>query len=142
VRDLLAFEHAKWCLAYQSGEQPAVGERGVRELDFAGVPVLNPVLARLSLGHAVHELEGGACQAKPTPLLVYRPPRADEARWYVCEPLFFALLQRCAEQPGPLADKVREVAGELGRAIDEALLESLATSLTLALERGVLLGSR
>lgn len=143
LSDLLWFEEAKWRLAYQPCQRPRLGEDGVRELDFEGAPVLNPLLERLTLAYPVHTLAGeGTLAPIPTTLLVYRPDGIDEVRWCAADPLFAAILQRAAQGSETLAELVRAVAEQQGRALDEALLESLASSLTLALQRGVLIGVR
>lgn len=141
--DLLRFEEAKWRVAYYRWELPA-GE--LRAFDFAGIPVLNPALECLELEHRVHELEGMSCRAEPLRLLVYRPPTSDDLRWYPPDALFAEIvvsaLRAGAAGEQTLADRVRSAAQALGKPLDEALLEQLATGVTLALERGVLLGSR
>jgi hypothetical protein len=141
--DLVRFEEAKWRVAYRQ-RFPA---DELRDFDFAGVPALNPALELLSLQHRVHEWveakRPGACAAEPCRLLVYRPPQHDDLRWYVPDPLTFRLLEEArTERDRPLSDLVRKAAQSLGRDLDEALLEELANGVTLALERGVLLGSR
>lgn len=142
LSDMLLFEESKWRLAYQPCVRPRLGQAGVRELDFEGALVLNPVLRLLRLASFVHTLTegqtpaGGSCE-----LLVYRPAGVDEVRWYVADPLFAEIVRRSASGE-TLASLVRTVADQQQRALDEALLESLASSLTLALQRGVLVGVR
>lgn len=141
LSDLLAFELAKWEVAYLPAELPADG--ALSELDFEGTPVLNPVLRRLSLSPSVL----GACEV-PAPeldtsgrfsLLVYRPQAVNDVRWWAIGP-FFAGLLSAIERGRNVASAVQEVAAAQGREVDEALLEELATDLTLAVQRGVLLG--
>ena len=139
--DLLAFEEHKWRLSYLAGEYPSLGEDGLRELDFEGRPVWNFSLRVLPLVYAVH-VSPSAPEPAAGELLMYRPRGVDEVRWYVGDPFFVALLTRswsCAET---LAELVQRVAAARAQAVDAALLEALATSLTLALERGLLLGVR
>jgi hypothetical protein len=136
--DLLSFEETKWRLAYLQGATPRVGEAGVRELDFEGAPVLNPVLEILELGYTVHE---PAPRPLDLSLLVYRPAHVDEVRWYPPDPLFAEVLRSARTSRRALAELVRQAAASQQRETDEALLEQLATSVTLALERGVLIGS-
>jgi hypothetical protein len=141
LSDLLAFEEHKWRLSYLAGAVPSLGEDGLRELDFEGRPVWNFSLRVLPLAYAVHVSSSAPGQAAAD-LLMYRPHGVDEVRWYVGDPFFVALLTRswtCAET---LAELVQRVAAGRAQAVDTALLESLATSLTLALERGLLLGVR
>lgn len=141
--DLLQFEETKWRLAYLPLRAPALGEEGLRELDFEGEPVFNPLLRSLQLTYAVHSAHAETAPARlEGALLMYRPPALDEVRWYVAEPFFAALIARAAERNAPLVEHVREVAEAREVAIDAALLETLATSLTLAVQRGVLLGVR
>lgn len=141
--DLLCFELAKWTLAYQPCVRPKLGEDGVRELDFEGALVLNPVLALLRLAHPVHAaIDGDPIAAAETELLVYRPDGVDEVRWYVADPLFAEIVRRAGGTEETLAELVRSVAGQQGRGLDGELLESLASSLTLALQRGVVVGVR
>jgi hypothetical protein len=138
--DLVRFEEAKWRVAYR---KRVLGEGAPREFDFSGVPVFNAALEQLSLAHRVHELEGGCCRAEPCQLLVYRPPQHDDLRWYVPDPLFSQVLSCARTQPATsLAELVRNASQLLGKALDEVLLEELASGVTLALQRGVLLGSR
>jgi hypothetical protein len=135
--DLLSFEEAKWRVAYRKNE---VGT--LREFDFAGIPVLNPALEVLHVRHRVHELEGGQCLPEAGTLLVYRPPHDDDLRWYMPDALLATLLRRALAEPRlSLAEHVRNAAQSLGKALDESLLEELASGVTLALQRGVLLGS-
>jgi hypothetical protein len=138
--DLLAFEELKWRLSYLAGAYPR-GEDGLRELDFEGRPVWNFSLRVLPLRHAVHT-SSEAPAALPCDLLMYRPQAVDEVRWYVGDPFFVALLRRSLAHEETLAELVQRVAAERAQAIDAALLETLATSLTLALQRGLLLGVR
>jgi hypothetical protein len=138
LADLLRFEEAKWRVAYRSAQAGPVAE-----LDFQRPPLLNPALERVPVEHAVHELSDGACQPGALTLLVYRPPGIDDLRWYPATPLLAAILAGAAAQPElALATLVQQAALALGRPLDEALLEELATAVTVALQRGVLLGSR
>lgn len=142
AEQLLSFEESKWRLSYADGAVPRPGQDGVRELDFEGCPVWNPHLRLLSLGYAVHAPSEGDPAPISGTLLMYRPPGVDEVRWYVGEEFFLALLVRSRDTKQSLAELVRAVAEERSVALDQALLESLASSLTLAVQRGVLLGVR
>lgn len=144
LRDLLRFEESKWRLAYAPCVRPKVGVDGVRELDFEGVLVRNPVLVQLVLTYPVHTLESvpQSLEAKPCTLLMYRPDGVDEVRWYAAEPLFAAILARATNTDETLVELVRNVAAQQQRALDEELLDTLSTSLTIALQRGVLVGVR
>ncbi len=137
ARDMLRFEHAKWGLAYADVAQPEVGVDGVRELDFEGVPVLNPLLRCLRFSHRVHEPEP---RADLTFLLMYRPAGVDQVRWYPVEDWFSELLE--ASSAEPLVVTVRRVCERAGLAIDQDFLERLSAAIALALERGVWVGSR
>lgn len=142
--DLARFEEAKWRVSYQ---EPHAGGEGrgpeVHELSFERAPLFNPVLRCLKLSHAVHEREGRSCAAKELRLLLYRPKGSDEIRWYPAHPLFAEIfLGSLAAHQAPLSELVRASAQRIGSLLDEALLETLATEVTLALQRGVLLGSR
>jgi hypothetical protein len=136
LRDVLAFERAKWCAAYTAVPH---APDGVREFDFEGEPVLNPVLHRLALSHAAHDT---GRLATATWLFVYRPAELDQVRWYAADRFFFLVLARAVEVREPFALSVRAVAEAEGLAIDEELVETLASSVTLAISRGVLIGSR
>ena len=140
LRDMLEFEELKWRLSYLAGTHPRIGEE-LRELDFDGRPVWNFSLRVLSLRHAVHA-SAEAPEAQSIELLMYRPPAVDEVRWYVGDPFFVALFRRSQAHAETLAQLVQNVAAERAQAVDAALLEALATSLTLALQRGLLLGVR
>jgi hypothetical protein len=140
--DLLRFEESKWRVAYRPAPRLSVGEGGVREFDFEGAMVLNPTLEVLSLQHAVHELGEGGCRRAALTLLVYRRGDEREVRWYAPDAFFAGVLARAQQGQRPLAALVRETAAAQNLPLDEALLERLATSVTFALEREVLIGSR
>jgi hypothetical protein len=145
LADLLRFEEAKWRVAYAPVQMPKPGADGVRELDFDGCPVLNPTLRLLALEHAVHTLPTPPVPG-PLSLLLYRPPGCDDVRWYAADPLLAAIVARVLDArgsaPGSLAELVRAAAAELALALDGKLLEELASALTLAISRGVLIGVR
>lgn len=144
--DLLCFELAKWEVAYVPAHYPALGERGLREFDFEGQAVMNPTLRQLRLAAPVL----ATCKLSPVPaiqgshfaLLVYRPPALNDVRWWVVGAFFAALTQRLVRGDGSVAEAVQAVAHDQQRAVDETLLDELATDLTLAVQRGVLLGVR
>ncbi len=146
TRDLLLFEHAKWELAYLPVRIPMLGHEGLRELDFEGYPVLNPALRVLSLAAALRE----CCDLPSVPtdangrfvLLVYRPPQVSEVRWWAVSPFFARLIANFQTGASPVADAVRAAADQARRSVDAGLLEELATDLTLAVQRGVVLGVR
>jgi hypothetical protein len=146
LADLLRFEEAKWRVAYAPVQMPKPGEDGVRELDFEGWPLLNPTLVLLALEHAVHTLPETPPVPGPLSLLLYRPPGRDDVRWYAADPLLAAIVTRVLDArgsaPGSLAELVRTAAAELALALDGKLLEDLASALTLAISRGVLIGVR
>lgn len=142
VSDLLRFEESKWRVAYRPVPRLRVGEGGVREFDFEGAMVLNPTLEVLPLSHAVHELDEGGCRDGALTLLVYRRGDERDVHWYAPDAFFAGVLQRAQQATRPLAALVRETAAAQGLPLDEALLERLATSVTFALEREVLIGSR
>lgn len=141
LADLLAFEEHKWRLAYLPGTYPRPGDEGLRELDFEGRPVWNFSLRLLPLSYAV-QLSADAPEPCAGVLLMYRPCGVDEVRWYLGEPFFVALVRRSFGCDESLAELVQREAAARGEAVDAPLLEGLATSLTLALERGLLLGVR
>jgi hypothetical protein len=138
-RDMLRFELSKWQLAYSALEQPSVGERGVRDFDFEGEPVFNPLFRSFAFSYRVHEAEPNEAR---TLLFMYRPRDADQVRWYVADEFFFALVEHCIERPEPFAQAVRRLADAHGLTIDETFVERLSSSVALAIERGVLVGSR
>jgi hypothetical protein len=141
LEDLLCFEEYKWRLSYLAGAFPRLGEAGLRELDFEGRPVWNFSLRVLSQRFAVH-VSASEPEARDAELLMYRPAASDEVRWYIADGFFVALIRRSQAHAETLAELVQRVAEARALALDEALLETLATGLTLALERGVLLGVR
>jgi hypothetical protein len=139
LADLVRFEELKWRLAY--APSPELDRTRLRELDFVGAPLWNPLFRSLVLSHPVHVFAGGELSPEACELFVYRPPGSDEVRWYKSEPFFAALLHKSQEHPdGGFGELVPSVAEERSLTVDQGLLESLATSLTLAVERGVLLG--
>jgi hypothetical protein len=139
--DLLDFEEQKWRIGYAPGAYAEPGRDGVRELDFEGRPAWNFSLRVLSQRFAVHLVELPA-EPRAGELLMYRPPHSDEVRWYLADDFFAALLRRSQTHAETLAELVQRTAEQRGVALDAELLEALATSLTLAVERGVLLGVR
>lgn len=141
LHDLLRFEEHKWRIGYAPGVYARPGQDGVRKLDFEGRPVWNFSLHVLVQRFPVHLTEGSA-EPQAGELLMYRPPHTDEVRWYVADGFFAALWRRSQQHAETLAELVQRVAEERALALDAALLEGLATSLTLAVERGVLLGVR
>jgi hypothetical protein len=143
VDDLLRFEESKWRVAYAPAQMPRVGEQGVRELDFEGAPVLNPTLSLLALRYAVHTLPEAEAAPGALSLLIYRPPARDDVRWYAVDALLAAIVERVqGSGAASLAELVRAAAAQLELALDAELLENLASSLTLAISRGVLIGVR
>jgi hypothetical protein len=142
VADMLRFERARWQVAYQQAPLPQVGADGVRELDFEGALVVNPVLRVLTLEHPVHREDSAWPSRLDTHLLVYRT-LANEIRWWAATPLFATLLTR-AQGPtrDSLADAVRACSTQLSLVLDQALLESLSDELTLAIQRTVVIGVR
>jgi hypothetical protein len=144
LADLLRFEQEKWRLGYALA--PSIERASLRELDFVGAPVWNPLLRLLSLAHPVHTASaaagsGALLAPDACVLFMYRPPSSDEVRWYKADPFFAALVRQSQTRArSSFGELIPVVAEECGIAVDQELLESLATSLTLALERGVLLG--
>ena len=139
--DLLCFEEHKWRLAYLLA--PGLERGAPRDFDFVGRPRWNPVFRCLTLAYPVHMLEssGGELAAEPCELFMYRPQRSDEVRWYKADAFFAALVRASLASPErSLGELVSTLASARDVTVDQALLESLATSLTLAIERGVLLG--
>ncbi|MFT3923659.1 MAG: putative DNA-binding domain-containing protein [Myxococcales bacterium] len=116
--DLLRFEEAKWRVAYRKAEPPP----GIKEFDFAGIPVFNAALEQLALSHRVHELEDTSCRTEPCSLLVYRPPQIDDIRWYAADPLFTEVL-RCArrDNAASLADSSTHVCVFIGESFRRSI---------------------
>lgn len=134
ARCLLRFEAAKWQVANAS----ATVDAAVREVDFDGVLVLNPTLRALELEYLVAESDTPA--RDPHMLLVYRRPDHDDVRWYRASPVLAELLAQALGEPQPLATLVQNIGAKHSR--DQELLEGLASALTVAVERGVVLGVR
>ena len=143
VAELFAFEQAKWEIGYVPGHYPAVGEQGVRDFDFQGEVVLNPTLRLLHFRHNVQTpAADGGCVAGETRLLVYRPPEVDAARWFAVDHFPAVLFERWLGGAPAVADGIRAAATASGRAVDESLLGELSNVLTLAVQRGVVIGAR
>ena len=151
ARDLLRFEAAKWRIA--SADAQLDESLVVRELDFEGVLVLNPNLVVLALQHDVSEAEsdnsatraGGSARFyahDPHALLVYRRPGDDDVHWYRAPALLCELLDASRGAEQPLGTLVQAAFLRRGASADEALLEELASALSVAVERGVLCGVR
>lgn len=138
ARDLLHFESAKWNVA----DAPAGAQPATRELDFEGEPVLNPTLRVLTLTHAVDVVQAAPESIAPTSLLIFRRVDDDHVRWYRVGPLIGALLSRAGETRESFARLLPRVLAESARMPDAALLNEVASALTAAVERGVVLGVR
>lgn len=137
--DTFRFEAAKWRVA-SALEQPLTSAPG--EVEFDRVLVLNTTLTLLPLAHPVWE-ESDAARARRDPhtLLVYRRPGQDEVRWYRAPALLACMFELHLGAARPLAELVQEAVAERRERVDEALLEQLASGLTTAVERGVVLGA-
>lgn len=143
LRDTLGFELAKWQVGYAPATMPHLGEDGVREFDFEGDVVLNPTLRVLRFAHAVQSAdEHGQCAAEPTALLMYRPAGNDGVRWFAVDPFATKLFETWLAGARGVADGVRTCATALGRSMDAELLGTLSDVLTLAVQRGVIIGVR
>lgn len=141
LSSMLRFEAARWRVA--TALYPRIDDVG--ELDFAGALVLNPTLARVVLTHRVAELEidqPPSDELDPHTLFVYRRgPTAhdgDHVRWSRA-PLLAALLEAQGET---LGERVSHVFARGSLRADEADLGRLASELTIAVERGIVLGTR
>ncbi|MET0286400.1 MAG: hypothetical protein ABW352_18105 [Polyangiales bacterium] len=129
-RSLLRFETAKWQVA--SLPYP-VQEAG--ELDFEGVLVVNPTLVCVSLEHVVTEDD----RAEPHTLLVYRRPDDHGVLWSRLPRVATLLADEAPARV--LSERVAGFFARGGDTPDEAGLTRLADELTLAVERGILLGT-
>ena len=138
ARELLRFELAKWELAYQ----PVGCLPPTREFDFEGPPVLNPVFRVLRLAYPVQRDDADPTQPAPTALFVYRPPNVQAVRWWSPDDFGAAVFEALLGGESCVADAVRAAATRAGETLDGALLERLSSLLALAVERGVLLGTR
>lgn len=130
LRCLLRFEAAKWQVAglpYPPCE--------ACELDFAGRLVLNPTLQTVPLQHLVTEDD----RAEPHVLLVYRRSDEDAVHWSRLPRLTGLLADEQPERT--LGDRVAAYFARGADAADEAGLTRLADELTLAVERGIVLGT-
>ncbi len=128
LRSLLRFETAKWQVAglpYPPSE--------AAELDFEGRLVVNPTLRRVELEHVVTEDD----RVEPHTLLVYR--RADDVLWSRL-PRVAALLSDDAPD-AKLSERVAAYFSRGHDSADEAGLTRLADELTLAVDRGIVLGT-
>jgi hypothetical protein len=130
VCSLLRFETAKWQVASLPYPPQQAGE-----LDFEGVLVVNPTLVRVPLEHVVTEDD----HAEPHTLLVYRRPDEDGVLWSRL-PRVAALLADDAPSR-TLSERVAGFFARGGDTPDEDGLTRLADELTLAVERGILLGT-
>jgi hypothetical protein len=150
ARDLLRFEAAKWTVS----DVPAPELPELAELDFVGEPVLNPTLRVLELAHVVDVADGETPTVVPHALLIYRrqvgargpasePTTADDdVRWYRVAPLFGALITWVQVVPHSIGSLLPKLLREHGVTADEVFLGELAAALTVAVERGVVLGVR
>jgi hypothetical protein len=144
ARDLMCFESATWQTANALELPPS---QQLLEVDFERVLVLNSTLRVLSLEYAVIAADGSASErpaADRHVLLVYRRPGHDDVRWYRVSNVLGALFELAhdAGNRRRLSDLVRLAVERSGESVDELLLERLASGLSLAVERGVVLGSQ
>lgn len=138
--DLLRFEACVWNVASAPRDPAAL--TGLRELDFEGALALEPTLTSLRLTHGV-ESPATERAAESALLLVYRRASDDATvHWYRASSPFAALLALVSEGPAALGTLVRRVLAPDGEDIDPEALSDLVADLTLALERGVVLGVR
>jgi len=138
ARDMLRFELTKWELAYL----PAPAPPPVRDFDFDGPPVLNPVFRVLRLTYPVHRDDVAPERPTATALFVYRPARVHAVRWWSPDAFGAAFFEGLLAGTASVADAVRDAAAQANETLDASLLERLSTLLTLAVERGVLLGTQ
>jgi hypothetical protein len=126
----LRFETAKWQVASLPYPPTEAGE-----LDFEGKLVVNPTLLRVPLDYVVSEDERPEAHI----LLVYRRPDDDGVLWSRLPRLASLLAD---EEPfRPLNERVASFFARGGDTGDEAGLTRLADELTLAVERGIVLGT-
>lgn len=138
--DSFRFEAAKWLVA-NAVEQPVTFALG--EVEFDQVLVLNSTLTLLPLEHPVWEdAESARSRRDPHTLLVYRRPGQDEVRWYRGPGLLACIFELHRAAARPLGALVQQAVAERGERVGDALLEQLAGGLTIAVERGVVLGAR
>lgn len=127
---LLRFETAKWRVASLPYPPAEAGE-----LDFAGRLVVNPTLLRVPLDYVVSEDDRPEAHI----LLMYRRPDDDGVLWSRLPRL--ATLLADEEPAKTLHQRVAGFFARGGDTADEAGLTRLADELTLAVERGIVLGS-
>jgi hypothetical protein len=139
LTSLLRFEAAKWRVA----SLPYTPVQDVSELDFAGVLVVNPTLLAVALDHRVAEDDPSGEPDRHT-LLVYRraPDAADGDRVLWSRAPRVAALLADADPDSTLGSRVARFFASGGDSADEAGLLRLADELTVAAERGILLGVR
>lgn len=135
----LRFEAAKWRVA----SLPYEPVQEASELDFEGVLVVNPTLLAVALEHRVAD-DDASGEPDVHTLLVYRraPEAADGDRVLWSRAPRVAALLADADPEATLGARVARFFANGGDTADEAGLTRLADELTIAAERGILLGVR
>ncbi|HEY6878355.1 MAG TPA: hypothetical protein VI299_10080 [Polyangiales bacterium] len=131
LASMLRFETAKWRAASALYEERAAGE-----LDFDGRLVLNPTLLRVELDYAVSD---DSLAAERHTLFVYRRPDEDRVLWSRLPRV--AMLLADEDPDAPLSTRVAHFFARGCERADEEGLARLADELTLAVERGIVLGT-
>lgn len=139
--DLARYEATKWRV---SSVEWTETEPTAEELDFEGVPVLNPTVEWTEVHHAVHlkdEPRDRPLEA-PRRVLVHRKP--DDAKIYTLglTPEGAALYDAWREPDRSFADAVKAHLAAVGREPDAAFVDRMATVLTELVQRQIILGSR
>lgn len=127
---MLRFEAAKWRVANLPYEA-----RAAEELDFSGALVVNTTLLALPLEYTVSEEE---LNAEPHTLLLYRRPEEDRVLWSRLPRL--AQLLADGMDAHTLDARVQKFFADGHETADAEGLTRLADELTLAVDRGILLG--
>lgn len=140
--DLLRYEAARWTVSDLDDRVPDADAVG--ELNFDGVPVVNPALRLLALGHAVHRKPhaDGSYEAGDFFVALHRAGDAEPVRAWSLTRVVFALLQSMVTTPRSLTEAIQAVTAEQGVALNETFLDRLCGTLAQFHERRVILGSR
>lgn len=140
--DLLRYEAARWAVSDLDDRVPDAASVG--ELNFDGVPVLNPALRLLSLAHAVHrepQADGGY-EAGEFFVALHRAADDEPVRAWSLSPVVHSLLAFITMTPASLTVAIQAVTRTHGIALTETFLDGLCGTLAQFHERRLLLGSR
>ena len=135
--DLVRFEETKWRVASLPWERTAETSD---ELDFEGIPVLNPTIRTLTVEHRVDK--GDEPLDEPHLVVVYRKPADGRIYRYVLNQRGAELFEAWRVGERSFSDGVRAVLAARGAEPTPAFVDGMAEILATLVEETIVLGSR